>query len=222
MNQSTQNRPTEGQLFRDELDAEWQKLSINIRQRFDHDPLPGTPMFYQGTMSRIECSRVGKWLAWCVQFTGALMPQEGRDIPVNIAVWTETDSTAVFKQRSYQFPCRRKPFLFRSRMLRDAQGRLVEYVGGGFGMYISAHVHAQDLYFEDKGYFFECCGLRLPIPALLGPGKVKLHHRNISSTAFAISIDITHPLFGPMYFQQGHFEHAENPAPHSLTPRGTP
>ena len=200
-------QPTEGQLFRDELGTGWDSLADNFRKRFDHDPAPGKPISYCGVMSRVECSLVGKVLAWFVQLTGALMPLEGSDVPVNIAVWTEPGSKAVFKRREYQFPGR-QPFRFQSRMLRDPNGRLVEHVGGGFGMYILVREVDRNLHFEDDGYFVEYFGFRIPIPSILGPGRVRLRHEDIAVDAFSITIEITHRLFGPMYFQQGLFRHA--------------
>lgn len=199
----------EAQLFRDELGEDWPTLAANIRQRFEHDPLPGQPVYHHGVMSRIECSRAGKVLGCLLQSIGALMPHQGMDIPVNISVHTAPGRPAVFKQREYLFP-QRKPVLFNSRMLRDAKGRLIEYVGGGFGMYISAYVLDGDLHFNDKGYFWEIFGLRIPMPRLLSPGNVHLHHQDISATEFAITITITHPLFGPMYFQHGRFKHGSD------------
>lgn len=198
--------PTEGQLFRDELGKGWESLAENIRRRFDHDPPPGQTVSYIGVMSRVECSWLGKALAWLVQHTGALMPLEGVDVPVEIAVWTEAENKAVFKRREYRFPGR-KPFVFRSRMLRDKNGSLVEHVGGGFGMYIRVREVDRNLHFEDKGYFVEYFGVRLPIPRIFGPGTVRLRHEDVAADTFAITIEIVHPLFGPMYFQQGFFRH---------------
>lgn len=202
-------QPTEGQLFRDELGKSWESLAENIRKRFDHDPLPGQTVSYIGVMSRVECSWFGKALAWLVQHTGALMPMEGVDIPVEIAVWTEPGSKAVFKRREYIFPGR-KPFVFRSQMLRDKKGRLVEHVGGGFGMYIRVREVDHNLHFEDDGYFVEHFGLRVPIPRIFGPGTVRLRHEDVAADEFAITIEIIHSLFGPMYFQRGLFRHAPN------------
>lgn len=205
-NKSTPVQPTEGQLFRDELGDGWESLAENIRKRFDHDPFPGETIRYSGTMSRVKCSRIGKLLAWFIQYTGALMTHEGNDIPVEISVWTEPGNKAVFKRREYQFP-KIKPFVFRSRMLRDDRGRLVEHVGGGFGMYIRVRAVDHNLHFEDDGYFVEYFGLRLSIPGLLAPGRVRLRHEDIAVDEFAITIEIVHPFFGLMYYQQGNFRH---------------
>ena len=197
---------TEGALFRTQLGEGWTKLSNNIRSRFDHDPPSGTIVRYRGVMTHVECSTIGKLLGWLVQHTGALMPHEGTNVPVSIEVWTEAGSAAVFKRREYFFK-ERRPFTFRSKMQLDSSGNLAEYVGGGFGMYLRVHVFEGNLHFEDKGYFVDVLGIRIPIPGLLSPGRVLLKHEEIGKDEFAITIEITHPWFGLLYFQQGRFRH---------------
>ena len=149
---------------------------------------------------------MGKLLGWLVQHTGALMPHEGANVPVSIEVWTEPGSVAVFKRREYFFK-ERKPFTFSSKMQLDPGGMLAEYVGGGFGMYIRVHVFEGNLHFEDGGYFMDVLGKKIPIPAFLSPGRVLLKHEDIGIDEFAITIEITHPWFGLLYFQQGRFQH---------------
>lgn len=161
-------------------------------------------------MSRIECSWIGKVLARLVQHTGALMPYEGIDVPVDIDVWTELGEHAVFKKRTYLFEGRR-PFVFRSKMTLDRRGDLVEFVGGGFGMRVRVHAEGGNLHFQDDGYFFAIAGFRVPIPLLFSPGRVYLRHEDRGPRAFRILIEIRHPLYGLLYFQEGLFEHAEAP-----------
>jgi len=40
----------------------------------------------------------------------------------------------------------------------------VEFVGGGFAMYITVQEHDANLKFTDDGYFFQIGTVRLPIP----------------------------------------------------------
>lgn len=197
---------TEGALFRTQLGARWDSLAESIRTRFDHDPPLGTIVRYRGVMSRVECSSFGKALAWLVQRTGALMPHEGVDVPVLLEVWTEAGNAAVFKKREYLFKGR-KPFVFRSKMLLDPNGDLIEHIGGGFGMYVRVHAANGNLQFEDDGYFFQAFGWRIPIPRALGPGRVLLRHEDLGAREFSITIEIDHPWFGRLYFQEGQFAH---------------
>lgn len=204
--QNKPGNPTEGQLFRSQLGADWALLSPNIQARFEHDPPIGTVVRYRGIMEVVQCSRWGKILAWFVQHTGALMPYEGESVPCDIEVWTQREKSDVFKKRTYHLS-NRKPFVFQSRMRLDNNKKLVEFVGGGFAMFITVQEHNGNLKFTDDGYFLQIGALRLPIPRVLSPGQVYLLHENIGPTSFRITIDIRHPWYGPLYYQRGTFEH---------------
>jgi len=199
--------PTEGQLFRSQLGTDWALLSPNIQARFEHDPPVGTVVRYKGTMEVIRCTWVGKLIARLVQHTGALMPYDGEEVPVDIEVWTERSAPDVFKRRTYYLPDRR-PFIFRSRMRLDGNKKLIEYVGGGFGMFITVQVNDRHLEFTDSGYFLQIDSIRIPIPRVLSPGDVYLLHEDMGPTTFRITIDIRHPWYGALFFQRGTFEHA--------------
>ena len=43
--------PSEGELFKKILGAEWLALHPDIRRRFDQNPSPGRPLRYQGALS---------------------------------------------------------------------------------------------------------------------------------------------------------------------------
>lgn len=204
--------PTEGQLFRSQLGNDWASLSPNIQARFEHDPPVGTIVRYRGIMQEIRCTRWGKLLARFVQHTGALMPYEGEDVPVDIEVWTQRNEPDVFKRRTYHLPGR-KPFVFRSRMRLEKDNKLAEYVGGGFGMFITVAVSETHLQFTDDGYFFQIGPIRIPIPRVLAPGDVYLLHEDLGPATFRITIDIRHPWYGALYFQRGTFEHSSTSNP---------
>ncbi len=157
-------------------------------------------------MSRVECSWLGKVLGWLVQRTGALTPYEGRDVAVEIEVWTAPPNGAVHKRRVYDFGSGRR-HTFSSRMELQSDGRLAEHVGGGFGMYVTVAIENDALRFHDDGYFFQWGRRRVPIPRWLGPGHVKLLHTDRGATEFGISIEIAHPWLGRMYRQEGVFRH---------------
>jgi hypothetical protein len=202
---------SEGALFRDQLGDSWSAVPLNVRARFDHDPVPGAVVSYRGVMSRVACSPAGKLLGWLLQRTGALMPHEGCDVPVEIEVWTDATTGAVHKRRTYRF-ANQRPFVFRSRMERQADGRLVEHVGGGFGMYVRVCADPLGLRFREGGYFLQLAGLRVPIPWLLGLGQVELVHADVDEAQFDVSIEIAHPLLGRLFSQAGRFRHATSAA----------
>jgi hypothetical protein len=196
---------SEGALFRTQVGDAWFRAPENVRLRFDHDPKPGHVIRYVGRMTEVRCSAVGKLLGWMVQRTGALMPFEGDNVPVDIVVWSDSTG-AVHKRRSYHFQNRRA-VVFRSRMVLDPDGRLAEHVGDGLGMYVKVSADGGGLQFTDDGYFLELATMRIGLPKWLSPGRVHLVHADVSADEFDIAIDITHPLFGRLYWQRGRFRH---------------
>jgi hypothetical protein len=198
--------PSEGELFKRTLGAEWRKLHPDIRQRFDKNPLPGERLYYTGTLTELHCSLIGKLLAYLTQplIGGALIPASDTNFPVDIEVYSKLGNLAIFKQRIYRLN-RRKPIKFTSHMLGGEKGEVFEYVGSGLGMVLRLHVQEGNLHFTSDGYFWEIMGYRIPIPGFFTPGKTYLVHRNEGPERFSIRIEIRHCLFGTTFTQAGEF-----------------
>jgi hypothetical protein len=54
--------PSEGELFKKILGPEWGKLHPDIQARFDKNPAPGKPLHYNGELSELACSSIGRML----------------------------------------------------------------------------------------------------------------------------------------------------------------
>jgi hypothetical protein len=216
--------PSEGELFRKILGAEWSKLHPDIQMRFAKNPLPGKPLRYIGALSELKCSRLGSLIAWLAKpmIQGALIPYSDADFPVDIEVYSKPDCSAIFKQRIYRLHGR-KPIQFTSYMQESEKGEVLEYVGSGLGMKLVLRVQDGNLHFASDGYFWDIFGYRVPIPDLLTPGKTNLCHCNDNPEQFNIRIEMKHPLFGVTFTQVGIFselasyEHAKEIAPGNWT-----
>ena len=207
MNSSATNiGPSEGELFRKILGAEWPKLHPDIRARFAKNPQVGQPLFYTGMMSELACSRFGKLLGYLTMplISGALIPFDDTHFPVDIQVYSKPNCPCIFKQRIYRLN-NRAPIQFTSYMRESEKGEVLEYVGMGLGMRLVLRVEGGDLHFTSDGYFWEIFGARLPIPGVFTPGKTFLCHRNDNAAQFNIRIEIRHWLFGTTFQQVGVF-----------------
>ena len=198
--------PSEGELFKKVLGAEWDQLHPDIRRRFDKNPQPGQPLYYRGALSELSSSRFGKLFGYLSKpfIQGALIPHDDADFPVDIEVYSKPDCPNIYKRRIYHLHGRR-PIRFTSYMRESARGEVLEYVGMGLGMKLLLHVADGNLHFRSDGYFWECFGWRLPVPGWLTPGKTALCHRNDNPRQFNIRIEIDHPLFGTTFRQVGVF-----------------
>jgi hypothetical protein len=203
--------PSEGELFRKILGAEWQKLHPDIQARFARNPAPNKPLYYTGVLSELKWSMIGKLLDHLTMpiIKGALIPYSDADFPVDIQVYSKPDCPSIFKQRIYRLHGR-KPIQFTSYMRESEKGEVLEYVGMGLGMKLVLHVHEGNLYFTSDGYFWDILGFRLPLPDILTPGKTFLCHRNDNPAQFNIRIEIRHPLFGTTFTQIGVFHELQS------------
>jgi hypothetical protein len=207
------NSPSEGELFRKVMGAEWGKLHPDIRRRFEKNPAPGQPLYYQGELSQLRSSRLGKLLGFITRpfIAGALIPYDDADFPVDIEVYSRPACPHIFKQRTYRLHGR-PPIRFTSYMAESERGEVLEYVGMGLGMKLRLHVDGGNLYFTSDGYFWDIFGWRMPLPGLLTPGKTFLCHRNDDREQFNIRIEIRHALFGTTFLQVGRFHEIAAPA----------
>lgn len=202
----TPTGPSEGELFRKILGAEWQKLHPDIQNRFAKNPAPNKPLYYTGALSELKCSAIGKLVGFLTMpmIKGALIPYSDANFPVDIQVYSKPDCAHIFKQRIYRLNGR-KPIQFTSYMSESEKGEVLEYVGMGLGMKLVLHVQDGNLYFTSDGYFWEIFGKRIPLPGILTPGKTFLCHRNDNPSQFNIRIEIKHCLFGTTFTQVGVF-----------------
>ena len=51
----------------------------------------------------------------------------------------------------------------------------------------------------------------LPLPKPFWPGRFLLVHRDLDAEHFEVSIDVSHPWFGPLFHQDGTFERMSDP-----------
>ena len=198
---------SEGELFNKVLGPAWPGLHADIRRRFDQNPAPGAPLRYQGVLDTLYCSWFGRLLAHATMpmLGGALIPYCGTDVPVDIEVYSQAGDSAIYKQRIYRLQGR-PPIRFTSFMRQSARGEVLEYVGRGLGMRLLLSVDQGNLHFQSDGYFWQILGRRVPIPALLTPGKTFLWHNNLDADRFGIRIEIRHRLAGTTFVQVGVFQ----------------
>jgi hypothetical protein len=197
---------SEGELFKKIMGDDWKKLHPDIQKRFEKNPIPGSPLKYEGALEELSCSFWGKVLARITRplVGGALIPYTAYNFPVNIQVYSRQNCPYIFKHRIYKIPGR-KPVEFTSYMKESSKGDVLEYVGAGLGMKLLVFEKDSNLHFKSDGYFWDIGICRIPIPDIFSPGATYLMHINEGENRFRIRIDIKHKLFGKMFVQAGVF-----------------
>jgi hypothetical protein len=190
----------------------WARLPEAIRRRFVQHPSAGVPLLYEGTMHAVACSWLGFLLAQFCRLIGTpVAPWPGRDVPVTIALTADAASGGIAWERLYRYRGH-GPLLVRSVKQLAADGRLLECVGGGFGMRLAVFEAAGALNFRSLSYFWRGLGLTLTLPALLSPGIAHVVHQELGRGRFRFVMTIRHALFGTLFHQDGIF-HAAGESP---------
>ena len=187
----------------------WQRLPPAVRDRFSEKPLPGRPIRYIGIMKTMTCSPAGWALAqFCRLFGTPFAPGRGRDVPTMIRLGAVTGEDAVIWDREYRYPGRR-PVLVRSIKRIGDDGRLLECVGGGFGMSLDVYEEGGALHFRSRRYFWRRGSRLFWLPRGLGPGLTHVVHEDLGNGHFRFRMTVRHPLFGTLFHQDGIFRREE-------------
>lgn len=185
------------------MGTDWYRLHPSVQQRFSHEPEAGHPIVYQGTMEKVHCSPAGWLFAQVTRLIGnPLAPDTGRAIPMTVTLTRRDGKTGVYWQRCYGF---KRPFVVTSAKRADAQGRLCEYVGYGFGMRLKVFARHGALHFVSTRYFWEVAGHQIPLPHWLSPGRTHVTHEDLGKGNFRFTIAMDHAQLGRTFFQTGRF-----------------
>lgn len=190
----------------------WNRLDTDIQRRF----APGhasTAIHYRGRMD-IERSALGLVFATLAQLIGAPLPM-GRagNVPTIVRVSDDRDGGVVWERRLFLNRDRPPACIRSTKRLGPSDGNLadtlLECVDGGLGMVLAVFEEGRSLVFESRSYFLELAGMRVPIPALLTPGRCRVTHAAVAPTRFRFTMEMVHPLWGRTFHQTGLFNDPE-------------
>lgn len=178
------------------------RLHPAVQARFAHEPEPDCEVVYQGVMETVHCSPAGQLFAVTTRIIGnPLIAARGHDIAMTVRLGRR-DSGGVWWRRTYHLD---RPRTVTSVKREDAQGRLCEYVGFGFGMRLDVFARGGALHFVSTRYFWEIAGVQIPLPHLVTPGRTHVTHQEIGGGTFRFTIAMDHPWLGRTFYQTGLF-----------------
>jgi hypothetical protein len=200
------NIETEGQLIKLALGEQWKNLSAKTQARFENEPTYTKPKEYDGMMTEVRCSKLGKLFTYITRLINApLIPYCQKQVPIEVKVYKEAGDPSVHKSRVYYFTGK-KPFKVHSAMSLNSKGEFEEYVNSWLGMKMKVYAVAGNLHFEGTNYFIKVAGFRLPIPIIFSPGWASIKHSDYGDDSFLVRIEMIHPWFGLMFLQEGIFK----------------
>ncbi len=175
--------------------AHWAQLPPALRGRFQPTHRPAR---YEGTMA-LERSAAGAVFAWLAIPFGAPLPwRPTAGLPTTVRV--SPQQGGMLWERAFG-----ADHVIRSLKLPGPNGQLLERTEGGLGMVLGVSVQDGALVFTSRRFFLALGRWRIPIPALLTPGRCRVEHRAIGEACFRFTLTMTHPLWGVTFRQTGLF-----------------
>ena len=183
--------------------SDWLRLPPSLRRRFEAGHGPVT---YLGAMD-FENSAAGRVFAWLARAFGAPLPaQRATGTPVTVEVRATGDGVSWTRQLGAAQ---------RVRSVKSAGpgGTVLERTDGGLGMVLDVSAPDGALVFTSRRFFFAAGPWRVPIPAVLTPGRCQVEHRVLDDTRLRFTLTMVHPLWGTTFRQTGLFTDTQESLP---------
>lgn len=194
-------------IFRPIFGASWDQLPPVFREHYANRPFSRDVVVVEGVMD-VELSGMARLFAPLLRISGALVPIEGRDIPVTVTFRSEPDSAAFIFDREFRFPGR-EPYHFRSAMVPIGGNEVIEWMAIGFGWRAAFSYAEGQVRLDHRGYALRCFGKVIPMPVEWLFGRGEAWERAIDDTRFAMDMTIRHRLLGMLYGYRGTFRIGE-------------
>ena len=184
----------------------WARLPEAVQHRFDHTAI--REVTYVGCFETVDASFAGRCLAKLCQYVGEpLVALVGKKVPAYVRVYGDDTGGTVW-ERTYHF-AHRPSRTVRSAKRLDDSGALLECLSLGLRMRLTVSVEGAELHFHSNGYYWECLGLRIPLPKKWFPGETLVIHRDEGGGWFRFILSIDHPFLGRIAYQNGLFREQE-------------
>jgi hypothetical protein len=187
------------------LGDDWNKLPSVLQQNYQQQADQQTTNVVVGTMY-VRYPKLVRPMLFLTRLMGGLIDLQGDQLMARVEKWSDADQpNTLFWKRTIQAPDG-KATVFSSRMVYQHGNSLIEYVGGGFGLYLNLSVENNKLIYRSNGHLWQLGKLRIPISDVLFLGHATIIESAISQHQFQLDFRIKHPLFGETYIYGGVFE----------------
>jgi hypothetical protein len=178
--------------------AAWRRLPEAVRERFAENTADVT---YAGAFEIVRASVLGQLFAWLGKLFGTpVATRVGDDVEARVHV--RHHAHGVDWIREYRWAGGTD--VVRSTKVVDADARLIEKLPARLCMPLATYEEHGALHFVSQGYYFDL-GVKLRLPDFFTPGVTHVEHIDLGHGWFRFTMDVTHPVFGEMFFQTGRF-----------------
>tara|TARA_Y100001934_G_scaffold146833_1_gene176416 strand:- start:214 stop:609 length:396 start_codon:yes stop_codon:yes gene_type:complete len=123
---------TKSPVFRTVLGEGWEDLADVVRRDYFLTPASDDYICVTGEMSEVRHSNVAKLLIPVGLLFGAIVPYQGKNMPVDVHYRSDPANSNIYWDRVFKFD--RGDFHFRSHMEPVAQNEVIEFVRFGIGV----------------------------------------------------------------------------------------
>jgi predicted DCC family thiol-disulfide oxidoreductase YuxK len=192
-------------LFAQVLGKDWQTLSPVMKKRFSNRPYSNDMVLMNGTMT-IKSSRWMRFIKPALKLTGALIQQDGENIPVVVKFRSEPNTSKYWFDREF---CFNQPVRFKSYMRNIKNNIMVEFMRFNIGWRAKFSVSGGRVVMSHCGYVFRFFNFLIPLPISLFLGECNAVEGPMSDDTFSMEMSLNHFLFGEIYQYKGIFKIAE-------------
>ncbi len=188
--------------------AAWARLHPQVRARIAAQADGRRMQVYRGAV-QIRVTAMGWLFAQLARLVGAgFAPTRSRGLTLTARVGHSAELGGVVWERTYH-RAGRQVMAVRSCKIRQPDGRLEEHMDRGMILLLDVHERASGLLFRSTGYVQRLWRWRVPVPAVLTPGRLDLTHHQQPDGRFRVVLSLHHPWFGEIFRQDGSFEEIE-------------
>lgn len=191
-------------IFKATFGPHWKHLSPILQQRYANRSYSQDQVIVKGMLD-VHMSRWIKCLSPLLRVCGALLPYDGKDIPVTVSFHSDPNGQALGFNRTFYFP-HKKPYQFRSKMVPIQGDEVIEWMKFGLGWLMRLHYDGEKIRLDHKGYIWRIFKKNIPLPLRYILGDAYATETAVSDHEFKMYFEIIHPLFGKVFGYHGTFK----------------
>lgn len=190
-------------LLKQALGPGWERLAAPVRNHYRIRSCSDDWFCLQGTLT-VDFPDLMVPVIRLVRRFGGLIEKRGHELDAGVCKRAFPGEPGLFWHRIVEDAHGRQEF--RSSMVIEPDGTLLEKIGGGFGIRLQVSEHNHDLVYQSRGYVWSRGALRVRIPDWMLLGTATIREHASSARHFELDFRIHHPLFGCVYSYSGRFE----------------
>lgn len=191
-------------IFQSVFGKKWEELPKVMHKHYANRPFSKDVTFVEGKMD-VKYSKLLWFFMPIFRIFGALVPYQGKNIPVTVEYLSEINSNAFCFKRIFYFP-NKKPYHFNSKILPIKNNEVAELVRFGLGWKIYFSYENEKVILKHKSYIWKIGKFTIPLPLNLILGTNYCEEITISDDEFYMDLQMRHKIFGLMFQYKGTFK----------------